>query len=706
MNNYYIRFILLSIFLLGSLVFTSGKAHAVYNIQLDELVIDSTEKALKNRQLITNKPIELYGPVGEKAFFYEVRSAVAPEGNEIVLHLKHSELLIEPSAVTISIDEENVRSISLNNETLSNKIVIPLTEDALSEGFHSVKVTFNGIIKEGVCVDQETPGNWLTIGIDSYLQLKGLAIENPSLSEYPALFTAKEGQTVTIILPEDASLETRGAGAAIGAFLAARSEGANGVRILRESMIGTIPGNFIVIGAQSEFTSKIIKDLFVKADVKIPEKGLALSMHRITNKDGNVESLIITAQSPDEIASRIDFFLQDKYGKQLTGQTMNITSIPEVANESGTISLKKFGIGNLTFDRSTRESDTYFGYAPPRMDANPALELRLRRSDTLKHTVEEVENGIAGEAVEMVIFVNDVPYPVDIRSLDEEEDGIYSIHVPIQEGTIKANRLISLRFEVSGLKRKNPCLSNNENRWVYLSEDSYFTFQESDSMSEVTLAGYPYPFSDPLGHTKIVLPAGKDVKDDELMTLVSSLTTFGRLPAIELVDGSQFDGKEANDSHIIFIGGTAFHSSLQEMEKNLIVSNEEGSPTFGSFGFLQEAVRQFSWMQGNPWSDDKHSMIIFGRLENDMPFIDAHFLESLSNLEEPATVAIQTKEQHLYTNASQFQEVKGAVKGTKVEEEAANLTKWWIIGFVSILLLAMIVYFIMKGKVRKNELEL
>ncbi len=706
MNKRTIKLLLLTICLLGSTMFLGRIAKAGYEIQLDELSIASTEESRKNRQVLTNMPIELYGPVEEKTFFYEVRSDIAPAGNEIVLHLKHSELLIEPSAVTISIDEENVRSIPLNSETLTNRIVIPLTGDALAKGFHSVKVTFNGVIKEGVCVDQETPGNWLTIGIDSSLQLNEQTSESPSLSEYPALFTEQEGQQVTIVLPDNASLQTRGAGAAIGAYLKGKSVGANGIKILRESKIGTITGNFIVIGTPSEFTSQTMKSLFAKGEVEVQKEGLSLSRHRVANKGGTVESLIITAQSPDQIGSRISILLQDRYSKQLVGQKMTITSIPENVSESGTITLKKFGIGNLTFDQSTSKSDTYFGYAPPRMDANPAMELRLRRSDTLKYTSQEIESSLVGEAVEMVIYVNDVPYPIDVRSLGEEDNGIYSVHVPIQEGSIKANRLISLRFEVNGLKRKNPCLSNNENRWVYLSEDSYFTFQDGESMNEETLASYPYPFSDPSEQTQIVLPAGKKVGDDELMTLFGSLTAFGGVPAVELVDGDRFDGKKASHNHLIFIGGPSFHPSLREVEKDLLVGMEKGIPTFESFGFLQEAVKQYSWMQGNPWSDKKYSMIIFSGVGENMSLVDGHFLESLSNLEEPSTVAIQTKEQHLYTNATQFQEVKDAVKSVKAEENVDVLTKWWLIGFASILLLAVVVYVIMKRKARKNNLEL
>ena len=702
------QFFLFTVLVLGTFII-GGRAFAVYEINSEALQIEQADEHNQHRRVLTNKPIELYGPFQEKTFFYEVRSPIKQSENEIVLHLKHSELLIEPSAVTVSIDEETVKSILLTKYQLTNRIVIPLSGKSLSTGFHSITVAFNGVIKDGVCVDQETPGNWMTIRIDSSIKLNESQADDASLRDFPTQFTANAEHPVAIIIPQKASLETRNIAATLGAFLAGKSADGDYISIVKESKIDQLSGSFILVGGKDEFQSEPMKKVIIDSKITIPLEGMQLSRHRVKGKGGSVEALFILADSPKEIESRLGILVQDSYSKQLSGQQMTITTTPKAIQSQGVVTFKKFGIGNLTFDRSMRESETYFGYAPPNFDGNPILNLLLRRSETLKRHVDDAENSLLAEEVEMVVHVNDVPYAIDLRSLVEEEDGLYSIQIPIEERTFKKNHSMSLRLEVNGLRRKNPCLSNNENRWVYVSEDSHFTFQKTESTNEKTLASYPYPFNNPTDQTKIVLPVGQEVSDQELLLLYQSLAAFGNASIMGLMNGDAFDEKIASKSHLIFIGDVAKQPALENQKDELIVKYDNGLPDFHSFGFLKEAVHHYAWMQSNPWSKDEHTMIVMNSLvENEkQKIVYRDFLELLTGLEEDSSVAVQTSERQLYTNADQFMRSTSTVKSSTTPSESSQvMIKWWFIGLIGIIFFALFVYVLTIRKKKKDSRDM
>lgn len=686
-------------------LFTNSVAKANYEIQMDDIkVAKEAVSPSINRHVITNQPLELYGPEQEATFYYEIRSTVDESGNELVLKLKHSELLIEPSSVSVSIDDEKVKTIALNNEQLTNQLTIPLTGNHLSKGFHKVTVSFHGILKEGVCVDQETSGNYLMIGIDSYIQLSGEVPGEASLSDYPSLFTMNGNANVTIVLPDLASLGTRNSGTALGAFLAERAN----VEIIRESKLETVKGNLIFIGAQDEFVSEKMKKLLSKAEVKAPAEGLVLSLHHIVGNGGTVDSLIVTGKSPEQIEKRMEILLNEQYSKQLIGQKMEVKSEPaKTTKENGEIvTFKSLGVGNLTFDRFNKKSETYFGYAPSSIpnDKNAQLELRLKRSETLGQIDEELSTSVTNQAPELVIFVNEIPHSINLQNLGEEEDGIYTVTLPIERNVIKNNRMISLSFEANGLRVKNPCFSFDDNRWVYVMDDSFISFPNNDAADVGMLSSFPFPFSELSKKMMIILPAAVEVDDDDLLTLYNSLVVNGRVPLVELADGGQLKDDELGDQHLLFIGGLANQPVLEKHADDLIVSHKTGVPNFQPFGFLQEAVDYYSWMQESPFSKD-HLMMMIGQMGETEKKINDKLLDSIKNLEDPATIAVQTKDQRFYTNAMQVSSMAGELKSKQTQTEGKESVVWWFVGFASLLIMILIVLIVVKRNRERNRLE-
>lgn len=217
----------------------TSTAAATTEISTDKLDIVHQMKSV-SRQPITNIPIELTGSQQDANFYYELTEDTSGKNNQLVLNITYSELLISPSSLTISIDGEAIMSKPINGKN-QEKIVVPLTDRFLKKGVHTVNIAFSGVIKEGVCINQNTSGNWLTIGIDSYLQFnRQLNKQAPTLMDYPNEFIGTADQPVYIVLPESASMDTLNSGYMLATYLAKQSEFEESVKVIRESQVKKI----------------------------------------------------------------------------------------------------------------------------------------------------------------------------------------------------------------------------------------------------------------------------------------------------------------------------------------------------------------------------------------------------------------------------------------------------------------------------------
>jgi len=678
-------------------------------IQLKDVKLDVQESST-SRQLITNSPIELIGPEQEVTFYYELRSDAAKEDNELVLNVKHSELLIAPSSLTISVDGQAITSKSLNGEQMTEQITIPLTGEALEKGIHSVTVSFYGIIIEGVCVDQGTSGNWLTIGIDSYFQLSGqLSEELQSLSDYPRIFLGTTNSPVRIVIPDKASMSTLNNGMIIAAYLAERSDVDEAVQVVRESSVKTISGNVIFLGAKSEFTTPFMKDLLQKARLPINDDSLVLSRHELVDGNQKIEALIVMADSPEDFEKRIEVLMDAQFIKQLSGEQLSITKVPDKIKEvyQRKIPLKKFAMENLTLDSYQGKSQNFYYYVPAAFQEHQAisLELHIKRSETITAKEKQEEDDLLNRNVELVVLVNDVPHSVDIRALTDAKDGIFTVNVPIDASAIGENRMINLQFASNGLRQKNPCVSTDENRWIYIMEDSFFTFPLEDSSGIRTLASYPSPFAGEQDDTTIVLPNDMNIEDNQLLHLYRSLSVWGSLPNLTLNAAKDITTQDLSGRHVVFIGGPDVQPLLNDIREDLTVPYEDGAPNLQLFGFIPEAVEMFSWIQQNPWSDKQHSMFVFDHNAPENVTMDKKFLDFLKNMNEVSTIAVKMNNQQFYTNAVQLEKVVGEVKDVHLDndDEESALSNWWIVGFIGLLAFVAVLMVVLFKK-RKQQI--
>ncbi len=679
-------------------------SHAQGNghIQLQDMKLAIKETPTL-RQPVTDLPVELIGPEQEMTFYYEIFSPTTSSDNKLVLHVKHSELLIAPSSITIRIDEEAVMSKPLDGEQVTQQIVLPLTGKSLEKGVHSVTVSFHGVMKEGICVDQETPGNWLTIGIDSYFQLNGQEHnEAPSLANYPRKFIGTTKHPVFVVLPDNASMATLNSGMSVAAYLAERSDFEGAVQVVRESGVKLISGNVIFLGAKTEFTTPFMKKIMQQAKLPAEQQSLILSSHMLIEGGQQAEALIVTAHSPEELEKRLPILVNEQFMKQVAGQQMSIQTIPEIAqdNDKRMVSLKKFSMPNLTLDRLNGESPYFYSYVPVALqkDQSPTLELHVKRSET----IGPLEEGSIEGDVELTVLVNKVPHSVNIRALTDHENGLYTVHVPIDASAIGENRLISLQFTSSGLRKKNPCVSTDDDRWIYIADDSFFTFPTAKSPDITTLAGFPSPFIDGANETIVVLPDEKTVDDAQLLHLYRSMRVGGYSPQWTLKMAKGLTADDVKDHHVIFIGGIGAQPLLRAVQSDLTVSYEQGNPNLQPFGFLQEAVEMTSWIQPSPWSKEPYAILVFDRMNDTTNYVDKAMLDFIKSTTEMSTVAVKATNQQLYTNASQIEKTVEKLKDAQSSNDNSASSVWWIAGFVALLILVLVVLLFIHRK-RKDR---
>ncbi|WP_042348343.1 cellulose biosynthesis cyclic di-GMP-binding regulatory protein BcsB [Bacillus massiliigorillae] len=711
MKHFLKKALFLASVLLLSVISMVDVAKASSQIKVEGIKI-SNSNPLPERQIVANSPIELMGPKGGITLNYNLIANATGDNNKLILKIRHSELLIAPSSITISIDGQTIVSKPLHAGNVKADLTIPLTGNALKKGFHSVTISFYGVIKEGVCVDQDSSSNWLTLGIDSYFQLNNqLNDETQALKDFPLLFIGTSEKPVYIVLPDQASLPTLNSGLQVAAYLAEQSNNEQSVQIVRESKLKSLEGNIILLGAKKEFSSYFITSLLKKAVLPENDSALILSRHKLTSGNNSSEALIVTANLPEQIQQRINILTNNQLNTQLTGRQISIEKSPVIKKQENknTIMLKEFDMKDIVLNSENNQSKHYYYYVPISLNPNdkPSLTLHLKRSELISNLNEKLEEGsIVRDEVELVVLVNNIPHSVNIRSLTKEENGVYTVKLHIKSDAIKENRLIDLQFVSNGLREKKSCVTTDENRWIFLTADSYFKFKSNDTNVEKnpSLAGYPATISGSGIATTIVIPDKGNITDNQLLQLYRSLSINGHVNELNLSKATSVQKEDLKNQNVIFIGGPKNQPLLQEIKNKLIVPYKNDKAQLAEFGFIPEVTEMFSWIQKNPWSKQTNSILVFDTNKEGTPYIGASFLENIKNVNQDATIAVNTYSNQLFTNAEQIEkQAETVVIEEKVhKEEPLQFSIWLVVGLGALLVFAAVLIFVLQKRKKKE----
>src|SRR5699024_11438649 len=68
-------------------------------------------------------------------------------------------------------------------------------------------------------------------------------------------------------------------------------------------------------------------------------------------------------------------------------------------------------------------------------------------------------------------------------NLEQQDNGLYTVQIPIDAKQDQNQRLVSLKIQSNGLKRLNPCYTTDAERWILIDDTSFMTFSDDEQAS-------------------------------------------------------------------------------------------------------------------------------------------------------------------------------------------------------------------------------
>ncbi|WP_157764824.1 cellulose biosynthesis cyclic di-GMP-binding regulatory protein BcsB [Solibacillus sp. R5-41] len=650
---------------------------------------------------LTNEMIHLEGPNAETSFYYELLSDLQPGDYYAQFYINHSSILIAPSSLTVKVDGEPIQSISLAEKTSEFKVNLP--KEALKAGMHSITVSFTGFLKEGICVPQHSTSNWVTIQINSFLNVEGITPTiGQSLSSYPDIYTGTPSGKIQVVIPEKASMETLNAALQVANYLTQRSA-ENSVHVVNEQEVRSLTNNFVLIGLQQEFSSSWAKKIVTKNE--LPEKGLQISQMKIVNGDAAVHALLATAKNAEEF-DKIDVLTTPSIVQQLTGEKILIEEMPVVNKQvdSNKVTFKQLGMQDFTLDNRMNSTNTHFYYLPVNSKnvTDPTIELHFKYSDIIASYEELTERpdsvNFSDGKVELIVYLNGVPHAVDMQALSSKGNEDVKVSVPFEPAILKDSQVLSIQVAANGLAMQNPCVVTDQKKWIYVYDDSALSLPmaTTNPSSYLTFSQFPFPFAKHDNELIIVVPDSGEVSENELLRLYGSLTTNNATPKISIVKTSDVNESQLKKSNVIFVGGPKMHPLLKKKD-NLVVAYQNGVAQLTEHGFIHTSTGMFAFLQPNVWNND-YGMLVFDKMSDATSYLPKELLSFIRNTEVSSNVIVQVNTDQIFTN-EQWIDEKEEQGITKTKDE--NDYFGWVAAFIGLMaILVLLIVFFKRKKIK------
>ncbi|MEG0470820.1 MAG: cellulose biosynthesis cyclic di-GMP-binding regulatory protein BcsB [Solibacillus sp.] len=647
---------------------------------------------------LTNEIIHLEGPVSEKNFYYELLSDVQPGDYYAQFYINHSNLLIEPSAITVEVDGEPIQSISLAEKTTEFKVNLP--KNALKTGIHTITLSFNGFLKEGICVPQQSTSNWVTVQINSFLNIDGTTpIVGQSLSSYPDLYTGTPTEKIKVIIPQQASMETTNAALQVANYLTQQSAG-NSVNVINEQEVDALSNHFVLIGLQQEFSSSWAKKIATQNEP--PEKGLQISQIKVVNHDAAVHALLVTAKNAVEF-DKIAVLTTPSIVPQLTGEKIVIEEMPAVNAQidSNKVTFKQLGLLNFTLDNRMNSTNSYFYYLPVNKHnvTDPSIELHLKYSDIIANYEELTKRpdsaSILEGKVELIVYLNGVPHAVDMQTLSSKGNNDVKVTVPFDPSILKDSQVLAIQVAANGLVMQNPCVATDQKKWIYVYDDSELRLPmaTTDTSSNLTFSQFPFPFAKHDDELTIVVPDAGEVSEDELLRLYGAFTTNNATPKMAVIKSSDVKEEQLKKGNVVFVGGPTMHPILGGVD-NLVMGYNNGVAQLTDHGFIHTTTAMFTFLQPNIWNEE-YAMLVFDKMSDATSFLPKELLSFIRNTEISSNVIVQMNTNQIFTNEQWMGE--NEAQG-KTVTQSSNDYYWWIAAFIGLMAVLVLLIVIFKRK--------
>lgn len=670
----------------------AGQAMAQSNrVQVKDDWVHSSKESKTKTQHLSEDVVTLYGQEDRTEFTYQVDQEKT-ESSTLTLNIEASPLLISPSSFTVMIDGEIEKTIPVSGKNQKKSIQIKLNKAQLKKGAHHIQVTFYGVLKEGVCINQETPANWLKVYPESELVFKGIQKKDLALDNFPSPFiqTGDQKEQTDIVIPnspDGAELE-----AAIKVYRTLKNKDRQKeIKLIQEKDIKQVTHPTIAVGAKGSWDGRM-KTIEQGAGIKTKSSHLTLAMRTLTAKKTEQPILFVTAEKPVTIAEKINVLTQSALTGQLTGTDLLIQkTAAQTSKPSHKIRLKDFGGDDVTVGTNKTASDHY--YYPKALLANQKsgakLNLSFKKSDTAASKTER-----------LTVMINDEPHDVPLTKLgNKDANGFYHVSIPVDAKILQKNEYIDLQFVTSGFKNMESCRHTDEEGWIFIDKNSSLQIPEGTMSEKPDLAAWPLPFTSK--NTLIIIPDQIKRETINQMTMLTESFSQPEVAQYHLMKASQVTNEQLKNHPLIFIGGIQTFSLLKENAADLVVPVKKDQYDVSSFGMINETTARIVWTQPSVWNKEQ-TMTVFSGMTAVEANVSNEVMQFLQTNTEKATVAIESKNKGVFSN---HQSVSSTSNSLKTSEKQSSSEAWIYFACIAALILfvlVMIVYFVRKNR-KKTE---
>lgn len=687
----------------------TGQTALAKDVQVSGSLLGKSSQEQAKQQVLTSELITLYGSKDSAELTYQIPAGASSGNQQLVIEYEASNLLISPSSLTAVIDDEPVKTLKLDGDSKRKTVKLNLNKSQSAQGYHNVSLKFYGVMKEGVCVRQDTSGNWIKIYPDSRLTLADSSeAKGTSLDHYPYPF-AQSGNTAeetAIVIPDNPSSAEIEAAVKTEGYLKTVDSSVS-IAYVTESELKKIDKPTIVIGVDKHWNGKV-KKLLKQAGLQAKGENLLLA-ERVLKAEGKQQPVLFAqAASEDALTKKISVMTDQTYTGQLSGDTLSISKLQQTEKkESDKLTLENFGAGDITIGADKTSSAHYFYPASAVLDENQSakLSLKLKKSETIQASTAENES--ASQAAELKVMINGQPHSVRLDELGKEDkNGFYHVTVKVDPKLLQKNRYIDIQFVTTGLKENNPCNTTDEEKWVFIDKNSTLSYAIKGMSPSADFQEWPLPYAGNQDQTTlIVLPDTVSQSKLEELSLVTESFGSEAQHSYTVKKSSDVTAKDAKGRNLIFIGGINQFSLLKEKSSDLLVPQEKnGSFDVSGFEMLNETTKQVVFTQASVW-DSRYTMAVFAPSKGDGTAVTKEIISYLNSNDESATVLNETNSQQVFTN---HQQLKSETNSSGAEQPTQDHSqKWMYIGVLALIMViaAVFIWIAVRRKKRKTDTE-
>lgn len=687
----------------------TGQTALAKDVQVSGSLLGKSSQEQAKQQVLTSELITLYGSKDSAELTYQIPAGASSGNQQLVIEYEASNLLISPSSLTAVIDDEPVKTLKLDGDSKRKTVKLNLNKSQSAQGYHNVSLKFYGVMKEGVCVRQDTSGNWIKIYPDSRLTLADSSeAKGTSLDHYPYPF-AQSGNTAeetAIVIPDHPSSAEIEAAVKTEGYLKTVDSSVS-IAYVTESELKKIDKPTIVIGVDKHWNGKV-KKLLKQAGLQAKGENLLLA-ERVLKAEGKQQPVLFAqAASEDALTKKISVMTDQTYTGQLSGDTLSISKLQQTEKkESDKLTLENFGAGDITIGADKTSSAHYFYPASAVLDENQLakLSLKLKKSETIQASTAENES--ASQAAELKVMINGQPHSVRLDELGKEDkNGFYHVTVKVDPKLLQKNRYIDIQFVTTGLKENNPCNTTDEEKWVFIDKNSTLSYAIKGMSPSADFQEWPLPYAGNQDQTTlIVLPDTVSQSKLEELSLVTESFGSEAQHSYTVKKSSDVTAKDAKGRNLIFIGGINQFSLLKEKSSDLLVPQEKnGSFDVSGFEMLNETTKQVVFTQASVW-DSRYTMAVFAPSKGDGTAVTKEIISYLNSNDESATVLNETNSQQVFTN---HQQLKSETNSSDAEQPTQDHSqKWMYIGVLALIMVvaAVFIWIAVRRRKRKTDTE-